>query len=165
MWFGFSALLMQVALPRDIQARHGHSVTVFGSEPNFRQLVMVGGQIKSGGFAATALLNLGEIIMLLPNCQWTAFPCEITSITCILGYKLMIHWGKLNGTIICIKNNVSRWYCIGNHGSTQTSRWWLCSTTSQSLCPSLSHQSSTHVVYNVNHQSKEHSRQNPGEPW
>ena len=69
MWFVFlqSALpsLIQVDLPRNVEGRLGHSATVFGSGPNFRQVVMVGGQknlLSGSPIAETTLLNFGKTI-------------------------------------------------------------------------------------------------------
>ena len=50
--------------------RYLHTATVFGSGPNFRMVVMFGGQRKPGGdpTAETILLHLGE--------------CAVWNITC-----------------------------------------------------------------------------------
>ena len=53
---------VQVTLPQEMGPRFEHTATVFGSGPNFRMVVMFGGQRKFAGdpIAETTLLHLGE---------------------------------------------------------------------------------------------------------
>ena len=102
MWLSALPSLIQVALPEDVQGRRRHSATVFGSGPNFRQVVMVGGQTKSGGNAETTLLNLGEVITTLlcqPTCFLTAQVCP----SCLPHLELQD--GKQVRSITALKGN------------------------------------------------------------
>ena len=53
---------VQVTLPKEMGPRYHHTATVFGCGPNFRMVVMFGGQREFVGdpIAETALLHLGE---------------------------------------------------------------------------------------------------------
>ena len=53
---------VQVTVPQEMGPRYDHTATVFGSGPNFRIVVMFGGQRKLVGdpIAETTLLHLGE---------------------------------------------------------------------------------------------------------
>ena len=53
---------VQLTVPQEMGARLWHTATVFGSGPNFRTVVMFGGQRKLGGdtIAEAILLHLGE---------------------------------------------------------------------------------------------------------
>ena len=55
---------VQVILRQEMGARYDHTATVFGSEPNFRMVVMFGGKrsLLSEPIAETNLLHLGEYI-------------------------------------------------------------------------------------------------------
>ena len=55
---------VQVTLPQEMGPRYEHTATVFGSGPNFRMVVMFGGQRREmweeDPIAETTLLHLGE---------------------------------------------------------------------------------------------------------
>ena len=53
---------VQVTLPQEMGPQYDHTVTVFRSVPNFRMVVMFGGQRMFMGnpIAETTLLHLGE---------------------------------------------------------------------------------------------------------
>ena len=72
---------VQVTLPQEMGPRYGHTATVFGSGPNFRMVVMFGGQREFGedAIAETTLLHLGE--------------CAVWNITCYMSRN--IHFGKV----------------------------------------------------------------------
>ena len=60
-------LPVQVTLPKEMGPRFDHTATVFGSGPNFRMVVMFGGQrrFEEGPIAETTLLHLGECAVQL----------------------------------------------------------------------------------------------------
>ena len=72
---------VQVTLLQEMGPRRDHTATVFGSGPNFRMVVMFGGNRKLYGerIAATTLLHLGE--------------CSVWNITCYMSRN--IHFGKV----------------------------------------------------------------------
>ena len=53
---------VQVTVPQEKGPRYEHTATVLGSGPNFRMVVMFGGERKLGGdpIAETTLFHLGE---------------------------------------------------------------------------------------------------------
>ena len=72
---------VQVTLPQEVGSRHDHTATVFGSVPNFRMMVMFGGERKfvEKTVADTTLLHLGE--------------CAVWNIACYMSRN--IHSGEV----------------------------------------------------------------------